>query len=298
MMRDAMQRTLSDAADCRRAWRTGVLLFMITPFGCSHGTSISNSSRHSEMDRGASEQDAASDHLPRGASRHGGVSTYSSLPALFAGEVGSRLLLSELPSNESLVGVGSLSGLRGEIAIFDGEIWVSYPDAAGARRTNSEQAAFLAVASVNQWHTVALTRKVDWHRLPGELARHVNELGLSSEDSIAVRIEDRVEGIEFNIVNGPKLGLDQRAPAPISKEALSQTATKRSVPQARAMIAGFYARDNAQAFIHPGKTLHLHVILPDLEQMGHLDAVILPEGVTLELGRPASETKRTTARRD
>lgn len=229
---------------------------------------------------------AAIQDLPGDEEAPSGVLTYSSLDDLFAGRVSSHLDLSELSPASPLVGVGSLSGLRGEIAIFDGQIWVSYPDDSPARRTTSEQAAFLAVAKVDAWHRVTLTQDVGWQELPEALANHVRTSGASSNEPVAVRIVGRLEDIELNIVNGPALDLKQDAPRPIAKHELSQKATKRSFAQARALVTGFYARDNGQAYIHPGQVLHLHVILPDLEQMGHLDAVTLPRDTALEVGRP------------
>ncbi len=238
---------------------------------------------------------ALRDGLPRGASRHGGVSTYSSLPALFSGQVGSRLLLRELPDGEPLVGVGSLSDLRGEIAIVDGEVWVSYPDASAAQRASDERAAFLAVARVDTWHERTLTRSIDWQALPAELAERGRAAGFSEQEPMAIRVDGRAEDIEYNIVNGPALGIGRDTPRPLAKEELSRTASKHSLASARVSITGFYARENAEAFIHSGESLHLHVLLPDTEQMGHLDHVTLPQGLVVKLGRPVPEREQATA---
>lgn len=273
-----------------------MLLLLIVACGCSRSAAFpEDRPTPAEAAPEPTTAPALREGLPRGASRHAGVSTYSSLPALFDGQVGSRLLLRELPSREPLVGVGSLSDLRGEIAIFDGEIWVSYPDGSAARRTRDEQAAFLAVARVDAWHEVTLARAITWQELPDELAEHGRASGFSRDEPMAIHIEGRVEAIEYNIVNGPALGVGQGAPRPLSKEELSKTAAKRSVPAEQVKITGFYARENAEAFIHPGETLHLHVILPEAEQMGHLDHVTLPQGVVVKLGRPVPERQQATA---
>lgn len=233
-----------------------------------------------------------SDRLPSGASRHSGVSTYSSLPALFSGQVGPRLRLSDLPTREPLVGVGSLSDLRGEIVIVDGECWVSYPDGSAARQTNDEHAAFLAVARVDTWHELTLERAIDWQALPEELAQQGQKRGLAQNEPMAIHIEGRAENVEYNVVNGPALGIGEGAPRPVSKDELSQTAMKRSLPDAQVRITGFYARENGEAFIHPGKTMHLHVLFPDSKQMGHLDRATLIEGASVKLGRPVSEREQ------
>lgn len=203
--------------------------------------------------------------------------------------------MSELPSGEPLVGVGSLSDLRGEIAIIDGEIWVSYPNDAAARRTNEERAAFLAVAKVDTWHELTLARAIDWDALPRELAEQGRYFGFAHDEPLAIRIEGRAENVEYNVVNGPALGLVPGAPRPLSKEEMQRTSTKRSFPTAQVKITGFYARADAEAFIHPGKSLHLHVLLPDAEQMGHLDRATLTEGVVVKLGRPVPERQQATA---
>lgn len=201
----------------------------------------------------------------------GSVRTYGSIPAVLGGDTAGKINLSVLPSGPGVVGVGSLSDLRGEIAIVRGLRWLSYPAGNGMKleRTASsgESAAFLALADVSRWQEQRFDAAVPFERLAAELEQRAKNGGLDTARPFPLVIDGRLSAIELSVANGP-------APS----AALSST-----VSSAEGSVVGFFAASGGERLLHPGQRLHLHVVLPGVQQVGHLDSVRIEPGALLRL---------------
>src|SRR5882724_10491104 len=83
----------------------------------------------------------------------GPIRTYGSIPQLFEGNTGAKVSIGALSLGPSTLGIGSVSDVRGEIAIVRGEPWLSYPATGGSisverNPETQESAAFLALTDV------------------------------------------------------------------------------------------------------------------------------------------------------
>jgi alpha-acetolactate decarboxylase len=213
------------------------------------------------------------------------VRIWSSLDTLKAGRTEAHVSLSEVASGPGVIGIGSLSGLRGEIAIVRGEPWLSYALPGGGVRVErpgvrDEQATFLAVADVPAWQSQSLDSAVAFEALAGELERRAWQAGLDTSEPIPVLIEGALSSIELNVVNGPALG--NQTP---TDERMADVAIRAAVPAAEGTVVGFLASRGGDRLIHRGKRVHLHVVLPATGHVGHLDSVVVGEGSVLRLPR-------------
>ena len=210
------------------------------------------------------------------------ITLHNSLEGLKDGRLGAAVSLSSLPRGPGLVGIGSLSGLRGEVAIVDGAIWVSYPEADGIRAERLEQrdelAAFLATADVRAWTAESLDRPIAHERVQTEIERVLAKTNLDRSRPVPVVIEGEFSALKFNVVDGSKLTNDQP-----SREDMLRTAKTLDLPRAKGTLVGFYSQRDQPELIHPGQRTHLHVVLPEANQMGHVDAVTIEPGARLRL---------------
>lgn len=210
------------------------------------------------------------------------ITLHNSLEGLTKGRLGAAASLEALPQSRGLVGIGSLSGLRGEIAIVNGETWVSYPDGEGARAERlegrDELAAFLATSDVKAWAAEPLEHKLYFEGIPAEIERAVSKTNLDRARPVPILIEGEFSELKFNVVDGSALTNDEP-----SRQDMLETAKTVAVPRARGTLVGFYSQAERPELIHPGKRVHLHVVLPEAKQMGHLDAVAIEPGAQLRL---------------
>jgi acetolactate decarboxylase len=214
--------------------------------------------------------------------------TYGSLRALTdEGRIGPSVWLSTLSNDPALVGLGSLSELRGEVLIVGGKVWLGYPtgpEGAYGRElgVSDETAAFLVTASVPAWRTLSLARNVSFAELEGGLEQLARDAGIDSGKPFPFVVEGTLNQLEFNVVNGR--GFD--AGQPIPRVVLMAAATKTAVATTEGTIVGFFGKRGTAEFAHPGRLVHMHVLLPEERQVGHVDHVDLPAGVSVRLPAP------------
>jgi alpha-acetolactate decarboxylase len=210
------------------------------------------------------------------------VTLHNTLRGLNEGKLDATVELDSLRGNPKLVGLGSLSGLRGEVAIVNGEVWVSYPSGEGARterlHDQNETAAFTATSEVQAWTSQELAIPVPYERIPEMVRRAAIAANYDRTRPFPIVIEGEFTDIEFNVVDGAALKSDKPTRADMLR-----TAEKVSLSRAQGTLVGFYSEPDSPDLIHPGQRVHLHVVLPAVNQMGHLDSISIEPGARLRL---------------
>jgi len=215
------------------------------------------------------------------------IGVYGSLDALSAGGIGPSLWLSSLRADPSLVGLGSLSELRGEVLVLGGEVWLGYPAGPSgpyARKLgdSDETTAFLVTASVPQWSTLSLVRDIAGANLEESVEQLGRDAGLDVERPFPIVIEGTLRNLEFNVVNGR--GFETGKPIP--RVTLMAAASRSAIDSVQGVLVGFYGKHAQGQFVHPETRLHVHVLLPDERQVGHVDFVEIPAGATIRVPAP------------
>jgi hypothetical protein len=213
----------------------------------------------------------------------GTVRTYGSMPDLLAGSTEQKVTLGELPAGPGVVAVGSISGLRGEIAIVRGVTWTSYPAAEGRIRVDREPSgkegvAFLALADVKKWQSETLADPVPFAELGTVIEERARRAGVDVSGPVPLLIDGSFSSVELNVANGPALGGDKP-----TEERLRETAVKAALPSGEGTLVGFFAASGGERLLHAGQRLHLHVVLPNVRQVGHLDSAKIEAGARLHL---------------
>jgi len=212
------------------------------------------------------------------------VRTYGSLQDMFErGATRPVVSLASLKGERGLVGLGSLSGLRGEIAIVPGGIWVSQRNDDGSSSTKElgagdETAAFLVAASVTEWQPIPLAENVPFDDLPDAIEELAGRAGVDVSRPFPLLIDGPLANLELNVVDGRAFPSGVK----ISREALMVSAAKSKFDSVEGTIVGFFGAGRPD-FLHPETQLHLHVLVPSKNQMGHVDHVDLPRGATVRV---------------
>jgi alpha-acetolactate decarboxylase len=223
------------------------------------------------------------DYAPPGQALH----QFGSLAALAEGGIGPTVWLSTLKGGSSLVGLGSLSELRGEVLIVDGTTWLGYPTGprgSYARKLgpSDETAAFLVTATVPAWRRMSLSREVRFEALEESVAQLGRDAGLDAKEPFPIIVEGTLQKLEFNVVNGRGF----EAGRPIPRAVLMAAATRAAVDSTQGTLVGFYGPEAQGEFVHPDTRLHVHVLLPEEQQVGHVERVDLPAGVIVRVPAP------------
>lgn len=233
--------------------------------------------------RAPEEKQGGADKASSDASK---IETYGALYQIFhQNKTGPQVTLSSI-LNPKLQAVGALSGSRGEVSIVDGAVWLSYPDGKGGARVENvkqsdEKAMLLVAASVEGWRRVPVEEDISADDLDRKLEERAVALGIDVKQAFPLRVEGPVADLHWHVLDPSKL----EHKAGMSHEDHMRSAVKGTVPQADALLVGFFSKEHHGVFTHVGSNSHFHVVLAKENISGHVDRVTIKKGATLLVPR-------------
>ena len=204
--------------------------------------------------------------------------------ALRDGQVEARVRVADV-AREGVWAVGALEGLRGEITIADGEVWISEGGAERAvttrGRDSEASATVLFAAEVAEWHELTLEADVDPSVLDAFLAEQAAAVGIDVSAPFPFVVDGGLEHVRLHVIGGE---------CPIRARMLGRAATfppyELDLAAAPGRLVGIYAPDSGGVVCHAGSRSHAHALLEaDGGLTGHVETVGLRSGSILRLPR-------------
>lgn len=198
------------------------------------------------------------------------------------GSTGPRISLDAAARSSRTVAIGALERLDGEIAIVDGETWVSR---ARGGRVHSEpvlnsglSATLLASADVPSWRRTEVASDVA--SLDDFLASSAGPCGLEAYPAWPFVIQGELLDLEAHVLRG---ACPHAGEVPEGKEP-----ARRRFERVRGRLVGFYAPDSGGELTHHGERSHVHVVIVGWDEpfVGHVDSVRVARGATLRTPEP------------
>ncbi len=205
--------------------------------------------------------------------------------ALRDGQVEGRVRVGDA-AHEGIFAVGALEGLRGEVTIVNGEIWISEGAAEQAATTrgfvSDEQATVLFAAEVEHWQDFPVAGDVDPSVFDAFLAEQAKLAGIDATHPFPFIVEGKLRHLKLHVIAGQ---------CPMRSRMLNEDPKFPPYEwQAEATdgrLVGIYATDSGGVVCHAGSDTHVHAIIEnDMELTGHVESVGLAAGSTLRLPRP------------
>lgn len=228
----------------------------------------------------------ATDHDPeRMAAWPGELEQWGTLrEALRDGQVQGRVRIGDA-ARAGLYGVGALEGLRGEVTIFDGEIWISEGSAEKAVTTRAmvsdEQATVLFAAEVAEWQKFPVEVDVDPSVFDAFLAEQAQLAGIDSAQPFPFVIEGGFEHLKLHVVAGQ---------CPIRARMMAEDPKfppfEMHAEEIAGRLVGIYSPGSGGVVCHVGSDTHVHALLEGQNALtGHVESVGLAAGAVLRLPR-------------
>ena len=201
-------------------------------------------------------------------------------------DVAAKVELAEVLRTPHAFALGSLSDLRGEIAIVDGTAWLSYPPAArdGTPRVvvssdSPERAGFLVAAHVDpgRWREVKLSTPITADNLESVLVKLATEKGLGGVD-LPFRIDAHFATLTLAIIDGRNV-----PPGPSSETVLKKANYTQTEADVAATLVGFLAAKQDERFTHARTRVHVHAVVNAPRLTGHASAFRAAAGARLWL---------------
>lgn len=196
------------------------------------------------------------------------------------GDLSAQVDLNSLAGVTNLYAIGPVTGLQGEITIYNGVPSISTV-VDGLPKVDvsfNYGAVFLAYSKAPTWQVIPVAQ-----RLSGldEIERFVKtsarQAGVSLDKPFPFRIEGTVDSLEYHIIY-------KTNHVPHNKKEHKKSKRKFFLEDTTVEIIGFWAGQEGEGvFTHPGKMTHLHFLTPDNSTSGHVDGILIPGGAILYL---------------
>jgi acetolactate decarboxylase len=206
------------------------------------------------------------------------VEHYGKLSTIFGGDWSASASLDTKLSSDSYA-LGALSDLRGEFAVVNGDVWLSYPTPTSLPEVqhpghSNEQAALLVVSNVSAWKETTLTEDVVAAGLESELTRIADAGGVDTSKPFPFTIKGTFRNVGWHVADGTRV----KPGDPPDKDAQQGT-----VAEGDGTIVGFYSTKDQGVFTMMGQNTHMHVVFDDESVVGHVRTVDVAAGAVLSV---------------
>lgn len=196
---------------------------------------------------------------------------------MFDGKTSGQINLDTIVERAGLYGLGPAEYLRGELLILDGQAYRSEVVSATKMKveaTYTAKAPFFVYTHQDKWKETALPGEI--HTLP-QLVSFIDEQTTTATRPFVFKLSGPAERADIHVQNLPK-GVHPSSPEEAHIGQTSYRLTNREVD-----IVGFFSTHHQGIFTHHDSYGHLHLITRERDLMGHLDGIIIGEGMRLFL---------------
>ncbi|MDZ7846999.1 MAG: acetolactate decarboxylase [Owenweeksia sp.] len=176
--------------------------------------------------------------------------------------------LDTLTAKPSLYALGPLEDLKGEITVYNSQVFVSSikDDTINTVIRPNVSAPFLVYAYVEGWKEYELD--IDISGLQG-IEHLIDSLaqveGRDVNKAFPVMLQADWDWLEYHIINLKNTKIEH------SHAAHDRAKVKFSRSNAPGRLIGFYSQNHQGVFTHHGEFLHIHYLNTNFPETGHLD---------------------------
>lgn len=209
------------------------------------------------------------------------VTAYGNFAQMMAtGNADSHVLLQTIQNQKTLYGLGAMTGLHGEIIIFDGNVYISPGTAADGSTEQIElpqnAATMLVTAKVKRWQDIKIHKNMSAKQFQAFVLQKATALGIQNDVPFPFMIKGNFKDLEWHVVAELKPTSADKKAYPIKKQF--------SAAAANGLLLGFYTGSKLEGIVsHPGNPFHIHYADKDIKHSGHVDHYAVEAGAILLL---------------
>lgn len=207
--------------------------------------------------------------------------------ALAEGKTESRAVLAEITKKPHFYGVGALEGLKGEVAVIDGDVIstqaISSSEIDTKKQTTPTKATYLVGGYIPEWHSIQTASNLTTKEFEKFVEQTATKNGVSKKEPFMFIVDGKVESAEAHVIRGA-------CPmhARMKKKELSESEKpfETSLKMNDVKIVGVFAKDRVGDLTHPATSIHAHIIYTDSKGNkvnGHLENIVLAKGATVSI---------------
>jgi alpha-acetolactate decarboxylase len=207
------------------------------------------------------------------------------------GDASRKVAVLSVSDSDGIYGVGAIAELRGEILVWDGNIFVTPGESdTGSTRpaTSDDQATLIVTARVKEWIEVQIVHDMTQPEFEQFVIDNASATQININRPFPFIVNGEVTDYTWHVITGRVKRHDGGAKHQKAKHGKGH-ATRRtfSGPKTTGKLIGFYSAEKFEGVIsHPGERFHVHYADHDVKISGHLDRFGIGGGSILLLPKP------------
>lgn len=206
---------------------------------------------------------------------HGALKNY-----MHNGDISAKFDLQELENVSNIVALGAAENLDGEIIILNSKPYISKVRNGELVIENSfeQKASLIVYAKQYAWRLSNIPSDVkSMQQLEKFIAKEAYQYGLNMEEPFPFFIKGTIDSLDWHVIHWD-VNDSVHTHEKHQSSGLNGTIHDREVT-----ILGFYSQHHHTIFTHHSTNMHLHFLTKDETLAGHVDDLILANGMTLYL---------------
>ena len=198
------------------------------------------------------------------------------------GDISAKTDLADFKGKENLYALGAIENLKGEIQIFAGQSHLTQvvDSTIAFDDSFSKKATLLVYAEVEDWTTFPIAPEVHtYDQLEQFIEKTASDNGIPTNEAFPFLIQGRLNSMDWHVINW-KDGDTEHSHQKHISSGLNGTLEKVTVE-----LLGFYSKSHHAIFTHHTRNSHIHFKTQDGNLAGHLDDLLIGEGMKLSLPR-------------
>ena len=199
-----------------------------------------------------------------------------------AGDISSKITLKELENRKHLYALGAVENLKGEILVLDSKPFIGQVTNKKLQIDSSfeKNATLLVYASIKDWVEIALPAHISsYSQLEEFVAKAAAENKINIQEPFPFLLEGIVSGSDWHVIDW-EAGDREHTHEKHRNAGLRGTLTNEYITG-----LGFYSNKHHTIFTHHSTNMHIHLKTKDNRISGHLDDIVLADGMRLKLPR-------------
>ena len=195
-------------------------------------------------------------------------------------DVSAKVDLKDFKKTPNLYALGALEGLKGEIQIFN-----SVPIITSVKGNSLEfdksftkKASLLVYASVEEWESVLIPKDIiSYEQLESYIGKTAVEKGMNTNEPFPFLLEGLISNFDWHVINwkdGDTIHTHNKH---------KSVGMRGSMNNRNVEMLGFYSNAHQSIFTHSETNMHIHVKTAGNGVAGHVDGLVLENGMTLKL---------------
>lgn len=188
--------------------------------------------------------------------------------------------LRDLKDKKNVYAVGAVEGLKGEVLILKGQPYVSMVEDSHLviHPSFDYKASLLVHTEIAEWSEMEVDTEIrTYDELESFVAMAAEERGVDVTVPFPFLLSGSVDSLYWHVIDWP-VGDTIHTHEKHIQSGLSGIHENQEVE-----VLGFYSDSHHAIFTHHTTNMHLHFISKDRKQSGHVDDLLLGEGMTLYL---------------